>query len=245
MAQSEAEKRIMDGSVWNDFCDQLKELGQLVFRPEVPDDPFNHALGYRHLLRLLRGGIESAIDYADPQYPDFFRLADETKGVLNNNPDNYYENCIIDGRFDYRITGKRGTVPWFSIGTKESAGEVAGMISTGEIDATQMTFNDDGTFEIIISMDEKPGNWLPASASSRMVIVRQSFGDRSKEEITQLAIECLNPERPTNTLQPEALEAQMKQALGFVASTTTLGIDWMQRYKTRHLNALPEGLGWR
>ena len=49
MAQSEAEKRIMDGSVWNEFCDQLKELGQLVFRPEVPDDPFNHALGYRHL----------------------------------------------------------------------------------------------------------------------------------------------------------------------------------------------------
>ena len=131
-------------------------------------------------------------------------------------------------------------MPWFSIGTKESAGEVAGMISTGEIDATQMTFNDDGTFEILISKDEKPGNWLPASASSRMVIVRQSFGDRSKEEITQLAIECLNAERPTNTLRPEELEAQMKQALGFVGSTTTLGMDWMQRYKSKHLNALPE-----
>ena len=58
MGQSEAEQRIMDGSAWNDFCDELKELGQLVFRPEVPADPFNRALGFRHLLRLLRGGID-------------------------------------------------------------------------------------------------------------------------------------------------------------------------------------------
>jgi hypothetical protein len=240
VGQTEAEQRIMDGSAWNDFCDQLKELGELVFRPEVPADPFNRALGYRHLLRLLRGGIESAIDYADPQYPAFFRLADETKGVLNDNPDNYYQNCIIDGRFDYRISGKRGTVPWFSIGTKASAGEVAGMVSTGEIDATRIRFEDDGTFEIIVSKDEKPGNWLPTTDATRMAIVRQSFGDRTKEEITQLEIECLNPERPTNTLQPGALEAQMRQALGFVGSTATLGIDWMQRYKSKHLNALPE-----
>ena len=240
MGQSEAEQRIMDGSAWNDFCDELKELGQLVFRPEVPADPFNRALGFRHLLRLLRGGIESAIDYADPQYPAFFRLADETKGVLNDNPDNYYLNCVIDGRFDYRITGKRGTVPWFSIGTKASSGEVAGMHSTGELDGTQIDFADDGTFEIIISKKEHSGNWLPATDETRMAIVRQSFGDRGKESIAELVIECLNPERPNNTLQPDALEAQMKQALGFVESTTTLGIDWMQRYKTRHFNALPE-----
>lgn len=240
MGQSEAEQRITDGSAWNDFCDELKEIGQLVFRPEVPADPFNRALGFRHLLRLLRGGIESAIDYADPQYPAFFRLADETKGVLNDNPDNYYENCVIDGRFDYRITGKRGTVPWFSIGTKASSGEVAGMVSTGELDGTQIDFADDGTFEIIISKNEQSGNWLPATDETRMAIVRQTFGDRKKEAISQLEIECLNPERSNNTLEPGALEAQMKQALGFVASTTTLGIDWMQRYKTKHFNALPE-----
>ena len=45
--QRTAEQRILDGSVWNDFCDKLKEMGQLVCRSESPDDVLNRALGYR------------------------------------------------------------------------------------------------------------------------------------------------------------------------------------------------------
>lgn len=240
MSPTPAEQRILDGSVWNDFCDKLKEAGQLVFRPEVPDDVLTRALGFRHLTRLLRGGLESCVDYADPQYPAFFRLADETKGVLNDNPDNYYQNCVIDGRFDYKITGTRGTVPWLSLGTKASSGDVATMVSTGEIDSRNMKVDADGRFQIIVSTEKKPGNWLPATADSKMIIVRQTFGDRKKEEIARLEIECLNPERTTNTLRPEELEQALQRAVGFVTSTTTLGITWMDRYKTKHLNALPE-----
>src|SRR5581483_6270209 len=118
MADSDAARKAVNGEMWDEFCDTLKEAGKVVLRPEVPTDAFNRAIGYRFLSRLLRGGLESALDYAHPQYPAFFRLADDTKHLLNDNPDNYYQNCIIDGRFDYRITGTRGTVNWFSIGSK-------------------------------------------------------------------------------------------------------------------------------
>ncbi|MEE3330743.1 MAG: DUF1214 domain-containing protein [Myxococcota bacterium] len=235
---SEAEERILNGRAWNDFCDQLKGLGDLITRPETPGDVENRARGYRYLTRLLRAGLEAAVDYADPQYPAFFRLADETKGVLNDNPDNYYQNCVVDGRFDYRITGTRGTVAWFSLGTKGSA-EPGNMTSTGEIDSTTIEFNDDGSFELEVSSTEKPGNWLPMTEASRMIIVRQTFGDRSQEEIAILKIECLNPERVNNTLRAEELEGQLAGALGFVSNTTNLGIDWMERYR-KHLNELPE-----
>jgi hypothetical protein len=235
---SEAEQRILDGSAWNDFCDRLKALGDVVTRPETPDDVQNRALGYRYLTRLLRAGLEAAVDYADPQYPAFFRLADETKGILNDNPDNYYQNCVIDGRFDYRITGTRGTVPWFSLGTKGSA-EPGNMTSTGEIDSTTIEFKADDTFELLLSSTQKPGNWLPMTHASRMIVVRQTFGDRRKEEIAVLNIECLNPERENNTLRPEELEAQFAGALGFVSNTANLGINWMERYR-KHLNQLPE-----
>ena len=240
MAESKAEQRILDGSMWNDFCDQLKAAGQLLATSDSPGDVENRALGYRFLTRLLRGGLESSVDYADPQYPDFFRLADETKHLLNDNPDNFYQNCVVDGHFDYRITGQRGTVPWFSIGSKVSGGEVAGMASTGEIDSRNMAFNDDGSFEILVSQKERTGNWLPVTEDTRMLIVRQSFGDRSKEEITKLSIECLSPERPNNNLDPEALEAQLQGALRFMTSTCNLTVDWMARYKRQWLNALPE-----
>ena len=240
MSLTKAEQRIMDGSTWDDFCDRLKAAGKLVTTSDSPDDVFNRALGYRLLTRLLRGGLESAVDYADPQYPDFFRLADETKGVLNNNPDNYYQNCVVDGRFDYRITGKRGTVPWFSIGSKANEGEVIGMVSTGEIDSRDMHMEDDGSFEILVSATEKPGNWLPMTENTRMLIVRQTYGVRSEEEVYRLQIECLNPERPHNNLDPEALEGQLERALTFMESTCGLAVNWMARYKRQWLNALPE-----
>lgn len=239
MNKASPEDRILDGRLWNDFCDELKKLGQVVFREEAPGDVFNRAQGFRYLTRLLRGGLESRVDYADPQYPAFFRLADETKGVLNNNPDNHYQNCNIDGRFDYRIRGTRGTVPWFSVGTKASP-NVEGMRSTGEIDSSQMEFEPDGSFEIIISQKQPAGkNWLPSTADTRMAIVRQTFGDRSKEEIAQLSIECLNPERENNTLDPQQLEGQLQAALAYVRTTANLGINWMETYRKTTLNQLP------
>jgi len=168
-------RKILDGSVWADFCDSLKQAGEIVVRPEVPADPYTRATGFRFLAQLLRGGLESALDYADPQFPAFFRLADETKKMLNDNPDNIYYNCIIDGRFDYRIRGIRGTAPWFSLGTKGSSSDVGRMIDTGNIDSKELTFAPDGSFEILMSVTKKLGNWLPMTPTTRMALVRITF----------------------------------------------------------------------
>ena len=239
MGTTEAEQRILDGRIWEDFCDRLKAAGALVRGDGTPKDVFNQALGYRFLTRILRAGLESAVDYADPQYPAFFRLADDTKKILNDNPDNYYENCVIDARFDYRITGHRGTVKWFSIGSKASAGSVDGMASTGEIDSSQIRFDDDGHFEVIVSQTEKPKNWLRLAETSAMLIVRQTFGNRREERRAELSIECLNPERPNNNLDPAELEPRLDRALGFLESTVGLGLQWTADYKAKTLNALP------
>jgi hypothetical protein len=239
MGLSETDERILSGQIWDDFCDRLKAAGALVRSEGTPKDVMNQALGYRYLSRLLRGGLERAVDYADPQYPGFYRLADDTKKVLNDNPDNYYENCTVDSDFDYRIYGHRGTVKWFSIGVKGGAGDVGGMSSTGEIDSSQMTFNDDGTFEIFMSKEKKPGNWLPMTDASSNIVVRQTFGDRKKEERAQLSIECLNPSRPNNNLDPAQFEAQLNGALMFLESTANLGLMWTRMYKETTLNKLP------
>lgn len=239
MGLSESEERILSGRVWDDFCDRLKAAGTLVRSEVAPKDVMNQALGYRFLTRILRAGLESRVDYADPQYPAFFRLADDTKKILNDNPDNYYENCQIDNRFDYRISGHRGTVKWFSLGVKAGAGDVDGMASTGEIDSSQLEFNADGTFEILMSREEKPGNWLPMTENSGMVIVRQTFGNRKKEKRAELRIECLNPERANNNLDPDQLEPQLGQALQFLESTVGLGLLWTRMYKETTLNELP------
>lgn len=239
MTDQDTTQRLMDGSAWVDFCEQLKELGKLVERPETPADPLNRALGYRYLTQLLRAGLEAAVDYADPQFPAFFRLADETKKMLNDSPDNHYQNCVLDPRFRYRIRGVRGTVPFFSLGTKGSSADAGRMISTGDLDSTQIGFEPDGRFEILVACERQPGNWLPMTPETRSLVVRQTYGDRTKERVAELSIECLNPERSHNTLEPAALEPALGFALGFVRSTVEMNIDWMERYR-KHLNALPE-----
>ena len=210
MSTSQELERIMDGRTWDDFCDQLKALGKLVQRPETPADPHNRALGYRYLTQLLRAGLESSVDYGDPEFPAFFRLADETKKMLNDNPDNYYQNCVVDGRFEYRITGTIGDLPWFSLGTKGSSADAGKMVSTGDLDSSQMEIGEDGRFEILMSAEKKPGNWLPMTPETRFVVVRQTFGDRRKERIAELSIECLNPHRSNNTLDPRQSGARAR-----------------------------------
>ena len=83
---TEAESKILDGRVWAEFCDALKQAGEVVLRPEVPQDVYTRAIGFRCMAQLLRAGLESTLDYADAQFPAFFRLADETKKMLNDNP---------------------------------------------------------------------------------------------------------------------------------------------------------------
>jgi hypothetical protein len=239
MALNDAERKIMDGSVWTEFCDNLKQVGEIVMRPEIPADPYTRGTGYRFLAHLLRAGLESTIDYADPQFPAFFRLADETKKMLNDNPDNIYYNCVIDGRFDYRIRGKRGTPQWFGLGTKGSSSDVGRMLDTGNIDSTEMTFAPDGSFEILMSATKKPGNWLPMSPTSRMVIVRITFGKRDEEEATEFSIECLNPERKNNNLQVDTLGRSLQGAVGLMKNIAELTLNWTARYKTQHTNLLP------
>ena len=239
MGLSEAEERILSGRIWDDFCDRLKAAGALVRSDGAPRDVMNQALGYRFLTRILRAGLEQGVDYADTQYPAFYRLADETKKMLNDNPDNYYENCKVDSRFEYRISGNRGTVKWFSIGVKAGAGGPGAMASTGEIDSSQMTFDDDGNFEILMSKEKKQGNWLPMTEDSTNLVVRQTFGNRKQERRAEFAIECLNPERPNNNLIPEELETQFDRALGFLESTVGIGLEWTKTYRETTLNELP------
>ena len=77
------------------------------------------------------------------------------------------------------------------------------------------------------------------TAETKMLIVRQTYGDRSQEEPWKLSIECLNPERPNNTLDPANLEAQLQGALAYVRNTANLGMTWMETYRQSTLNALP------
>jgi hypothetical protein len=57
----------------------------------------------------------------------------------------------------------------------------------------------DGSFEFVVSGQERPGNWMPLPPGSSSLVVRQFFYDWNVEEAARLEIDCLDAadlERP-------------------------------------------------
>ena len=70
MSMTDAEKRVVDGTTWDQFCDALKDAGKIIRSSKAPQDAFNQAEGYRYLSRLLRGGLEGFLEFRDPLFPE-------------------------------------------------------------------------------------------------------------------------------------------------------------------------------
>ncbi len=241
MDLSAQQKRIIDGSAWREFCRALERAGDAILQPGAPSDPFERAEGIRYLTRLLRSGLDSHVESSDPGHPRFYQLANETIKIGNDNPDNVYHNANLSGRLDYRIRGQRGSVPYVSFATYRGGYEADGtMIPTGQLDWSDMTFEPDGSFEIHVACDQKPGaagNWLPMEPETATMVVRQTFQQRDQEVPASYAIECLNPDA-SDALRPEALEPALERTAAFVKGTANLFVDWMRRFES-HTNELP------
>jgi len=227
---------------WDRFCEALKQAGGSILRPDAPDSPLDRAEGWRLLSRFTRLGLQMMLEHGDPDFPVFYAASDETIKVFLPNPDNIYANASIAGDREYRIRGRRGSVAYLSFGTKANRYAIDGtMASTGELDAADMRIGPDGGFEIVLSREPHPGNWLPMAADSSMVIVRQTFLDRATEVPAQLRIERIGAPPAPAPLSPRALAAGLERAGAFVQGTARLVGDWAQRVAQRpnELDAAP------
>jgi len=235
---SATERRVWSGAAWNEFCEQLKAAGATILRPETPNSALDRAEGWRYLSRLTRLSLEMMLEFADPDFPVFYAASHDTIKVFAPNPDNLYLNATIAGDRDYRIHGRRGTTPYLSFGSKANRFASTGtMASTGELDAADMHFEADGSFDIVLSRTPRPGNWLPLAEDSTMVLVRQTFLDRAVEIPAQVAIERIGGPTAPAPLEAAALAHALEGAGAFVDKTAQMLADLSQRF-AQHPNQL-------
>ena len=110
---------------------------------------------------MARAALEWYVEYNDPAFPVLYRPAHETIKLGADNPDNVYLKAVLDGQYDYVITGTRGTVDYISFSTsKGSYADNFKQIETGFLDGNDLEVLEDGRFEIIVSPHEQTGNWL-------------------------------------------------------------------------------------
>ena len=219
--------------VWRKFCATLAECGDILARPEAPTNPLDQAEGLRYLSRLTRTALNMLVDSSDPDFPRLFLLSDDKIKIGADNPDNLYQQCVVSPTREYRITGKRNTVPYFSIGSKANRYATDGtMASTGEIEFAQMEFGPDGTFEIIVSREKKPGNWLPMADDTTLLIIRQTFDDKRTQVAADVKIERVGEGAAAPALlTPEIIEKQLLGSAEWVRGTASTFAAWSEWFK--------------
>ena len=185
-------------------------------------------------------GLEMNLEFADPDFPCFYAASHATAKIGADNPDAVYQNATISGHNTYRISGSRGSIAYFSIGSKANRYHIDGTLaSAGELRGPDLQVAADGTLEIIASAAPQPGNWLKLAPDSSMIIVRQFHLDRSRETQAVLNIERVGgPARPA-PLDPTMTASALMRSADFVHGTAATFIRWSELFMTRP-NEVPD-----
>jgi hypothetical protein len=232
-------ERVVTGKSWVDFCEHLKAAGGALMYPGSPTDPFQQAEGIRYLTRLTRAGLEAFVEYNDPAFPVLRRMVHETVKMGADNPDNHYFNAQISGNYEYRITGKRNTVHYLGFFTQNgNYGTTGKLAPCGKLEHTELELMPDGSFEIILSKTKKGKNWLKIEDETGLVIVRQTFSERSAEIPAEIFIENMDGRRAPDPVTPEMIDEGLKTASLFIAGAPILFARWAKGFQ-KHTNQLP------
>ena len=206
---------------WDRFCDQLREAGTGAFKNANPGDPLLRADAFRFLTQNLGQAFPLALETKDPAYPQIHYFTHPYMKLGGDVADFTYRQAWISGEHAYRISGKRGTARWFNLtvqGPKPAKipgtdfaplHEPFGDVPECNLFGHQIEADADGRFEIYIGGPEREKNWLPTTAGSRKLFIREGF-DAWFETPTFLTIERLGmaapPPIPTAERMIEAFE---------------------------------------
>ena len=93
-----------------------------------------------------------------------------------------------------------------------------------------MHIEPDGTFEVIISQREHPGNWLRSEADTRSLAIRQTFLDKRNQEHAELHIERIGATAPRPIPSPRRTStASLVYAGHYVKGVADIGAQWAAR----------------
>ena len=244
--------RLLSGRAWDDFCETMRVAGHMVERfGEEPTD-LDRAEWYRFMTRLARNGFERFVENCEPDRPRL-RDAPWRQGINFQSPDQDHLLCeFIDGSREYRITGNRGTIPYFviaswtakqppDIGARDWAAkgteglkefDPATLQTTGFLQSDSIDFDADGNFEVVVSQrppDNTPGgrNWLRITPDCVGLLVRNVYHERAKAIPPVMRIELLDDTSP-RPIRPREVAENLAKAGQLVLGYAELVRSWWQ-----------------
>jgi hypothetical protein len=227
---------LFSGRAWNDLLEDLRRAGSVLSSSRAPRGPVDQASGYRHLLVLLALAIDEALRPSDPFDP-FFAPAN-VDNVLKwgmDCPDAAYTGAAIRPDATYRIRGRRSTVRYLGFQV------MSGIANSGNVVADDLAMGPGGTFEIVLSAEPQPGNWMALPEGSSSVVVRQFFYDWDTEEPAELEIECTTAGSrpaagPADALSAAGVARQLRALGEFVEASIAFWLDVEEGGRSQGVN---------
>lgn len=206
-----AEQLAAATDAWSAFCRTLEATGDAALRATLTDDDVDLAEGLRHLSRMATLVLFGSFENKDAALPYFWPALDPHKKMGGDNPQGLYLSAPVNGTDTFRVRGTRGSARWVSMIIGRNATPPFG-------DARflpDLHVEPDGTFELIVSPEPQPGNWLATDASAATLLVRQFFGTPDAVVPMTLTIENLTSGRTApEPLTVERSVAALRRATG-------------------------------
>jgi hypothetical protein len=169
---------------WSHLLERLAESASIVETSGFTRNRIDLAAGMRHLLVLLAAGINEAL-HADPE--PVLRVertsTDDTITWGMECPDCLYTRALMRGGESYRVQGNRGTARYVGLQTMN------GMSATANVVVDELEVDAAGNFEVVLSGEERAGNWMPIVGDRPTLTVRHFFYDWDTEVPSALRIE--------------------------------------------------------
>ncbi|HEX7852751.1 MAG TPA: hypothetical protein VF503_03560 [Sphingobium sp.] len=240
---------------WGQFCDRLKAAGEKAFKETSPADPLQRADAFRFLTQNLGQAFDLALETKDTRYPLLHDFCNPTRKLGGDCADFAYHQAWIDGHSAYRLFGNRGSARFLNVTVQgprpermangnPPLHEPFGDVPEANLFGHQLQADAAGNFELFIGGPERSPNWLPTTAGSRKLFLRQGF-DSWEERPATLSIERLDMAAPKPLPTPEVMVAAMGWAGDFVTGMATDWPDWSFAYggvDASNSNAFPAGL---
>jgi hypothetical protein len=196
---------------WTYLLGRLGQAAQTVKSEPSNRNRVDLTAGIRHLLVLLAAGVDEVLRFdPDPVLSVQRTSTDDAVTWGMECPDCLYTRAVLRGRESYRLFGNRGTARYVGLQTMNGATATANAL------VDELEVGTDGDFEVVLSAQQRPGNWMRIDGEHPTLTVRHFFYDWDTEVASSLRIERLGgpAQAPGARVDPEAAVSRQLVALG-------------------------------
>ena len=209
---------------WAAILAALGDAGAVAAGIEGGAPAIDVAEGFQYVLNVLSDQFERAT-MPPSAHPQFLPAVTPVRKLLFDNPDTDYDIAPIRGDRTYRITGRRGTSTYLAFCVYSGTPTAGRRTRTTNLADADMEFGRDGSFEVVLSATEMPGNWIRLEPDAHAVFARQYFLDHACEQRAQYTIATVDPAPPDTSLDDACFARIARSTAQFLRLATKVAHD--------------------